>query len=83
MRVFNQGSFIRITVSRSEVEAFADTWPCSGLPHRGISFTFNARNGDLVDLAPADIDGEALVALSEDAFHFAEVRKLAKRYKSI
>ena len=75
MRKFDQGAHVRVAVSASEVERFKATWPCSGLPSRGISFTFDKRNGDLVDLNPNSVDGEAAVALSEDAARYAGVSR--------
>lgn len=74
MRVYDEGSFVRVSVSRNEVNSFKRTWPCSGLPNRSISFTFDKRNGDLVDLNPSFIDGEAAVALSHDAGNYAAHR---------
>lgn len=66
MRVFNQGSFKRVLVYRAEVEAFRDRWPGSNLPDRAVSFTF-ASNGDLVDMEPSNMDGDDVLALSQDA----------------
>lgn len=77
MRVFNQGAHVRVTVSAREVDAFKRTWPCSGLPDRGVSFTFDARNGDLVDFAPDELDGDDALALSHDANNYA-ARKLGR-----
>ena len=71
MRKYDQGCFVRVTVSRSEVDNFRSTWPCSSLPDRGISFTFDKRNGDLVDMFPYDLDGSDVVALSQDAQQYA------------
>lgn len=67
MRVYNQGAFYRVAVSSTEVYQFSRRWPCSGLPDSSISFTFDTRNGDLVNLSPESVDGAAVVALSEDA----------------
>jgi hypothetical protein len=66
------GCFFSVTVTASDVEAFNDQWPCSPIPERRITFQFDARNGDLVDTSPdpASFDGDALVALSEDAKQF-------------
>lgn len=67
MRAFDQGSLYRVTVSEEEVRDFARRWPCSGLQGR-VSFTFEKRSGDLVDVAhPGSEDGPALLALSQDA----------------
>ncbi len=75
MKAFDNGCFYSVTVSRREVEAFKDNWPCSNLPDRWIWFQFDKRNGDLVDINPNDIDGEDLLALSHDAQAYGK-RKL-------
>lgn len=67
MRITDQGSLYIVCVSRAEVEQFKRRWPCSGLPDRAIRFQFDKRNGDLVDLHPYDVDGEAVAALAMDA----------------
>lgn len=74
MRVFDQGSEFRVTVSANEVYEFRRRWPCSGLStEHGVSFTFDKRNGDLVDVHhPGSEDGPALVALSQDAQAYGE-----------
>jgi hypothetical protein len=79
MRAFNQGAYFRVAVSEPEVYAFAQRWPCSGLPSCGISFTFKRENGDLVDLFPehVDSDGSALGALADDAKAYG-MRRRAK-----
>lgn len=75
MRVFDQLAFVRVTVSAEEVRAFRAKWPGSALPARGISFTFDAENGDLVDLQGAgNYDGSDLLALSQDASSYAAER---------
>jgi hypothetical protein len=67
MRCYDQGSEYRVTVSAGEVWEWSRRWPCSGLDGP-CSFTFDKRNGDLVDVAhPGSEDGPALVALSQDA----------------
>lgn len=74
MRVYDQGSCFRVTVSADEVYEWSKRWPCSGL-HGAISFTFDKRNGDLVDVAhPGSEDGAALVALSQDAQRYGETK---------
>lgn len=78
MRAFDQGSEFRVTVSRDEVADFKRRWPNSGLPTRAVSFTYDKENGDLVDLAPFEMDGEASLALSEDAQKYGE-KKLGLR----
>jgi hypothetical protein len=72
VRFHLQGDCYRVTVSESEVYAFARRWPCSGLPGCGVSFTFD-RLGDLVDVVP-DVDGEAVSALADDAKAYAATR---------
>lgn len=67
MRTFDNGLFFTVECSRFDVGAFARRWPCSGLPDRSIAFQFDKRNGDLVDLRPYDIDGDAVGALADDA----------------
>lgn len=67
MRVFDNGCFYTVTVSRREVEDFKSRWPCSGLPSQAIWFQFSKWNGDLVDLHSATLDGSAALALSHDA----------------
>lgn len=81
MRVYDQGALVRVTCSADDVAAFKRTWPASGM-HYGdrCSFTFDKRNGDLVDMSyngrfpePARVDGSAIAALSQDAQKFAGV----------
>ena len=57
-----------ISVSAREVEQFKSKWPCSGIPSKAVSFTFDKRNGDLVDCS-SRADGPAMVALSQDAWN--------------
>lgn len=59
-------SYYSVQVSRLEVESFRNSWPCSRLPDRAITFRFSRRNGDLVDITDG-VDGEDAVALSHDA----------------
>lgn len=73
MTKHDKGCFVGVTVSRREVKAFKDRWPCSTLPDRAIYFEFDTRNGDLVDLRPDNIDGADVLALSQDAQDFAGV----------
>ena len=71
-RVFDGGCFVRVSMSAREVAAFKRSWPGSGLPNRGITFEFDKRNGDLVDLRPSNVDGSDALALSQDAWnHYA------------
>lgn len=83
MRVFDNGSFYSVSVSQSEVETFKDNWPCSYLPDRAVTFQFDKRNGDLVDIWPYRVahlfDGPAALALAEDAQAYGRKRlKLEK-----
>lgn len=73
MRIVDEGAYVRVVVSRDEVEAFKARWPCSTLPNRAVSFTFDRKNGDLVDLTPESMDGPDVLALSMDAQRFAGV----------
>ncbi len=68
----------RITINRTDLDAFCAQWPCHGIPTTLASITFwFADNGDLVDILAksrngrrvdsATFDGPALVALSQDA----------------
>jgi hypothetical protein len=76
MRTYDNGSFYTVTCSEHDVRDFKSTWPCSGLPTRSISFQFDKRNGDLVDIRPDSqhFDGPALVALSQDAQAYGKKR---------
>ena len=71
MKAFDQGAFYRVTVSPQEMSNFASRWPCSGMrnPKRGMAFTFDKKNGDLVDISGEneEYDGSAVAALSENA----------------
>ncbi len=73
MKLKRLGSHVNVRVSAREVEAFKRTWPCSGLPDCSITFQFDGRNQDLVDIWPdsSGFDGPALLALSQDAQAFA------------
>ena len=73
MRAYDQGVFILVTCDQWDVDAFNRTWPCSSL-NGPVSFTFDRRNGDLVDLRPSHIDGPEVVALSTDAQNYAAKR---------
>ena len=74
MKYFNRGSCYSVLVSRRDVEAFKRIYPCSGLPDRAITFQFDRRNGDLVDIWPDShtFDGPGLLALSQDAHAYGE-----------
>jgi hypothetical protein len=76
MKFFDQGSTFRVTASENDVYDFSKTWPCSNLRHGDrVSFTFEKRTGDLVDLqvthafaGPVDRgDCESLAAFADDA----------------
>ena len=82
MRCFDQGSCFRVTVSADEVREWKRSWPASGLRSTSKSFTFDKRNGDLVDHnATESEDGSALAALSEDAQKHGKATLAAKRAK--
>jgi hypothetical protein len=82
MRYFDQGAFYRVTVAADEVEAFAASWPGFTLSGR-IAFTFDSRNGDLVEIhgygSAGTNDSDALVALSRDAQSYGERKRRAFR----
>jgi hypothetical protein len=79
------GSFACVATSEG-VSHLASRWPCNGIPQRKepswgycpIRFEFEA-NGDLVDMNP-QLDGEAILALSQDAQAFAE--KMIEKQRS-
>jgi hypothetical protein len=84
MKYHDNGCFHSVSISAAEIKAFKDRWPCSGLPSRGFWFQFDKRNGDLVDMKPSEYDGEALLALSQDAQQYADKKaKAAKPAKTI
>jgi hypothetical protein len=67
MKAFDQGCVIRVTVSAAEVYAFSRQWPCFG-DSRALSFTFDKRNGDLVDIhGDHGMDESGVSALADDA----------------
>ena len=77
MRVFDQGCFYTVQVTRREVMGFKKTWPCSGLPDKAISFTFDKKTGDLVDTTYVEkdwSDGQAALALCSMAQEYAAKR---------
>lgn len=71
-RIFDGGAFVRVSMSARDVAAFKSQWPASGLPDRSITFEFDKRNGDLVDMTPSNVDGPAALAMSEDAWKHYE-----------
>lgn len=78
MKAFDNGAFYSVQVSRHEVSAFNRQWPCSQLPDCAITFEFDKRNGDLVDIRAgrntSKVDGPEAVALSNDAQAFGRAR---------
>ncbi len=79
MKAHDNGCFFSVTILSSDVEAFKDQWPCSGLPVRAIWAQFDKRNGDLVDIEPSNLeergaDGSALLALIQDGQNYAAKR---------
>lgn len=84
MTLKNLGSLVSVRVGRHEVNAFALTWPCCNLPDRSITFHFDTKTGDLVELfgvvAPSLCCGE-LEALAESAKQFAR-KEIEKHYAS-
>ena len=76
MRVHDQGAFIRVTASAQDVGMFNSRWPCSSIPEGRVAFTFDRRNGDLVDISPSEIDGPEVAALSQDCQEYARAKGL-------
>ena len=80
MRFYDNGSGYSVTVTRREVEDFARRWPCCSLPRHAITFCFDKRSGDLVDILPERIahkvDGPEALALSNDAQAYG-IKRLA------
>lgn len=70
---------MQVTIPAAKISEFCRQWPCHGFPDSlgSITFEFDKRNGDLVDIIALDdegnivdsaaFDGPALVALAEDA----------------
>jgi hypothetical protein len=85
MKFYSQGSSFRVTVSESEVSSFGQNWPCSDLRHGDrASFTFDSKNGDLVDLrithrfaGIVERDGADVSALADDAKAYG-LKRLSK-----
>ena len=77
MRVFDNGSLFSVTVTSTEVYAFARHWPCFGSDD-AVTFQFEKDSGDLVDILPEGredkSDGTGLVALSKDAQAYGEAQ---------
>ena len=76
LRVFDGNPWIRVTASERYLYEWAKRWPCSRLGDlgRGVSFTYERDSGDLVDMSPHPLDGEDVVALSHDLWHYAKRR---------
>jgi len=77
MRFTDNGCFFTVSVSPSELDLFADRWPCSGMrgARKGVSFQFDKRTGDLVDSNDdGRFDDGATLALSEDAQAYGRKR---------
>jgi len=72
MRVYDQGSEYRVAMSEREVLNFNRQWPCSHLD-KACSFTFDKRNGDLIDTT-CNVDGSEVVALSQDAQEYGATK---------
>lgn len=75
MRAYDNGIFFTVTCSESDVQAFADRWPCFGNV-RPYWFQFDKRSGDLVDTnhLESETDGGGIVALSKDARDYGKTR---------
>ena len=67
MRTFDNGSLFSVQVYAHEVGEFKRSFPCSGLRTQTITFQFDKKNGDLVDVHPNDVEGPGALALSHTA----------------
>jgi hypothetical protein len=78
MQCFDNGAFYTVTVTAREVQNFRQSWPCSNLRNRPVTFQFDKRNGDLVDSNDSekhpDADGGAVLALCDDAKQYGASR---------
>lgn len=74
MQCFDNGCLYSVTVTKREVQEFANKWPNSDLPNRAITFQFEKRTGDLVDITPDNVDGEDALALSNEAQAYGKKR---------
>lgn len=85
MKLYSQGAFFRVTVSENEISDFGRNWPCSDFRHGDrASFTFDRKNGDLVDLqvthshaGTVERDGADVSALADDAKAYG-LKRLSK-----
>jgi hypothetical protein len=89
MRCTQLGSAFNVAVGEADIQAFNRSWPGSNLRGlRGVTFQFDARSGDLIDIwyrnGDADRwDGPALAALSEDAQQYGYHRIQSETRKVI
>lgn len=65
-----RSAYVTVEFEPADVAQFASRWPCFDGPEDGVAFTFQVSNGDLVDMEPADWDGGAALAMSEDAWSY-------------
>ncbi len=69
MKLKDLGAHVNVSVSVAELEAFANSWPCSGMrgASRGITFQFEKSCGDLVDIwgQQKRFDDRAVSALAD------------------
>jgi hypothetical protein len=75
MRTFDNGCFYTVQCTERDVTEFARRWPCFG-PRVPITFQFDKRNGDLVDVTGTRDahDYRGVLALSEDAKTYGAAR---------
>lgn len=80
MRCFDLDSCFSVACSEADIAVFNSYWPCSELRGlRGVTFTFDKRNGDLIDIHYRNgnsdkWDGSACLALSSDAQDYGKKR---------
>lgn len=78
MQCFDNGCLFTVTATRNDVQTFRDNWPCNGMRDKPLTFTFDKRNGDLVDSNDADnhpnADGAAVLALCDNCKTYGQKR---------
>lgn len=75
-----------VYVSARDVRAFRASWPASSIPDgASFRFTFDARNGDLVEVYGPDVPddaGPAMGALATDAQEYGS-RQILRRARRV
>ena len=81
MKATKQGGWVMVSIDSDDIVTFNDSWPGSPIPDDStLLVELDARNGDLVNITmhvdgryvdSAEYDGDALLALCNDANNFA------------